>query len=162
VTVRLNGSATFLEVYIHEYSGLDTSFPLDVTASSIGNSATLDSGPATTNFANELIFGWGPDGGGGAGSGFTARSTFNGNITEDKVVSTVGTYNATASRSGGSGPWSMQMATFRAFNTPVSLMSNTGTVTNSTGRVKYRLSAGSGQPAGVYTTVITYTIYAAY
>jgi Concanavalin A-like lectin/glucanases superfamily len=42
------------------------------------------------------------------------------------------------------------------------LMANSGTVTNATGRVKYRLSAGSAQPAGTYTTMITYTIYAAY
>jgi hypothetical protein len=160
VTVTLSGSA-FLEVFIHEYSGLDTVSPLDVTASSTGSGTNVDSGPATTNFANELIFGHSVMNQVTApGSGFTARSTLNGDLTEDKIVSAIGTYDATASNLSGS--WSMQLAAFRASNTPVSLMSNTGTVTNSTGRVKYRLSAGSGQPAGTYTTVITYTIYAAY
>src|SRR5205823_9440833 len=42
------------------------------------------------------------------------------------------------------------------------LMSNTGTVTNSTGRVKYRLSAGSAQAAGTYTNLITYIITGTY
>jgi hypothetical protein len=79
---------------------------------------------------------------------------------EDRIVSAIGTYDATASFNGSN--WSMQMATFRASNTPVSLMSDTGSVTNSIGRVKYRLSAGSAQPAGTYTTIITYTIYATY
>jgi hypothetical protein len=142
---------------------LDTSFPLDVTATSSGTSANLDSGSAATNFANELIFGFGVEQSGSVsipGSGFTARLNNNGNLTEDKVVSTAGTYNAT--ETGDGNPWQMIMATFRASNTPVAIMSNTGTVTNSTGRVKYRLSAGAAQPAGTYTTIITYTIYAAY
>ena len=54
VTVTLNGSGNFLDAYIHEYSGLDAASPLDATASSTDNSANLDSGPATTSFANEL------------------------------------------------------------------------------------------------------------
>ena len=157
VTVKLSGAASFMEVYIHEYSGLDTALPLDATASAIGNSGSDDSGPATTNFANELVFGFGTSSL-TAGPGFTARSAglSDQSITEDRIVSAIGTYDATASFNGSN--WSMLMATFRASNTPVSLMSNTGAVTNSTGRVKYRLSVPSSQAAGMYTTVITYTI----
>ena len=163
MTVTLNGASigVSLEVYVHEYSGVDTVSPLDVTASSIGNSANLDSGPATTNFANDLIFGWAlAKSVNSSGAGFTPRSTFNSDLTEDKVVSAVGTYDATANGDGSN--WSMQMATFRASNTPVTLMSTTGPVASSTGRAKYRLSVAPSQTAGTYTTVITYTLTPTY
>ena len=59
VTVTFNQAATFVDVRILEYSGLDTSNPLDVTAGAIGNSATASSGNALTTKTNELIFGAG-------------------------------------------------------------------------------------------------------
>jgi hypothetical protein len=39
---------------------------------------------------------------------------------------------------------------------------SSSTAATATGRMKYRLSAGNAQAAGTYTTLITYTIYAAY
>src|SRR5439155_12821826 len=59
VTVTRSRSGGNLGVTIHEYAGIAASGALDVTASSTGNSTTLDSGPASTTSANELIFGWG-------------------------------------------------------------------------------------------------------
>jgi hypothetical protein len=49
-----------------------------------------------------------------AGSGYTSRaiSSLNGSILEDRVVSAVGSYNATAAIN--SGTWIMQMVAFRA------------------------------------------------
>ena len=101
-------------IYIHEYSGISKTNPFDVTASAIGSSSAMNSGSATTTNANDLIFG------GGAsinnvnqpGSGFTTRSTSYGNRTEDKTVTTVGSYNATATQN--SNGWVMHMVAFRA------------------------------------------------
>ncbi len=48
-----------MDLRVLEYSGLDTSSPLDVTAGAAGSSASPNSGAATTTSANELIFGAG-------------------------------------------------------------------------------------------------------
>ena len=115
VTVVFNQAARIVDVRILEYSGLDTSNPLDVTSSAAGSSVTPNSGAATTTSANELIFGAGTTATSfyAAGAGFTTRIiTGDGDIAEDKVVSSTGSYSATGRTS--SAPWVMQMATFRA------------------------------------------------
>ena len=165
VTITYSGSV-HADMEIHEYSGIDTAIPFDIATSATGNSSTVSpaSNFANTSFTNELIFGYGYTDSNtlSAGTGFTNREFINGDLSEDKMVFNAGSYNTTFGISGGSSKWVALMAAFRGIGTPVAIMSNTGTVTNSTGRVKYRLSAGAAQPAGTYTTVITYTIYAAY
>jgi hypothetical protein len=115
VTVTFNQAAAFPDERILEYSGLDQSVPLDVTAAAAGTGTSASSGPATTASANELIFGAGSTAGTpyiGAGTGFTSRVIdIFGNIAEDKTVSSAASYSATAPN--GSGNWVMQMATFR-------------------------------------------------
>ncbi len=75
VTVSFNQLAAFVDVRIVEYSGADTTNPLDVTAGAAGSSISPSSGAATTTAANELIFGAGMTGDGYAsgGAGFTSR-----------------------------------------------------------------------------------------
>jgi RHS repeat-associated protein len=116
VTVTFNQTAGFPNVNVLEYSGLSTTSPLDVTAGATGTGTTANSGSATTTSANELIVGMGNPTGSGftaAGSGFTSRiiNSFGG-ISEDKIVTSTGSYNATATLN--SGTWVMQMAAFRA------------------------------------------------
>jgi hypothetical protein len=113
VTVTFSGAATFPDIQILEYSGLSLSNPLDVTAGAAGTSSTASSGSATTGTASELIFGAGTTCGNftGAGSGFTQREiTSYGDIAEDRIVSSTGSYKATAPVNCG---WVMQMATFK-------------------------------------------------
>ena len=118
VTVKFNQTASYPNVNVLEYSGLDTANPLDVRAAATGSGTTANSGSATTTSANELIVGAGNPTSvfKSPGSGFTSRviNAFGG-ISEDKVVSSTGSYNATATLS--SGTWVMQMATFRASGT---------------------------------------------
>ncbi|HLK50464.1 MAG TPA: Ig-like domain-containing protein, partial [Bryobacteraceae bacterium] len=103
---------TFGRIYAHEYTGVRQVSPLDVTVAGAGAWGNLNSGSATTANAVDLIFA----GGGsaeavrGAGAGYTARSTAHGSITEDRVVSVAGAYNATATNRGGA--WAMQMVAF--------------------------------------------------
>jgi hypothetical protein len=115
VTVKFNQSAAYPDVRILEYSGLNPTSPLDVTAAGTGNGTSASSGSATTTSANELIFGAGTTAGTAftaPGSGFTTRIVnIYGSLAEDKTVSSAGSNAATATNSGGA--WVMQMATFK-------------------------------------------------
>jgi hypothetical protein len=114
VTVKFNGTASFPNMNVLEYSGLDPANPLDVSAGATGSGTTGNSGSKTTTSANELIVGAGNPSTvfTGPGSGFTNRMINGfGGITEDKIVSSTGNYNATATLT--SGAWVMQMAAFR-------------------------------------------------
>jgi hypothetical protein len=138
VTVTFNQAAAFPDVRILEYSGLDTKNPLDITAGAAGNGTAASSGAATTTSANELIFGAGMTGTvfTAAGAGFTSRiiTTPNTDIAEDEVVSSAGSYSASAT--GGAGNWVMQMATFVLASAPTptvtSVSPNSGTVDGGT------------------------------
>jgi hypothetical protein len=116
VTVRFSAAAAFPDVRILEYSGLNPTSPLDVTAAAVGNSATSSSGTATTTSASELLVGANMvfTSTTGAGAGFTNRMITrpDGDIAEDRIVSTAGSYQATAPLSS-TGPWIMQMAGFK-------------------------------------------------
>src|SRR5882762_6917846 len=117
VTVTFNVAAKFPDIVVLEYNGLDTINPLDVTAAAMGNSATSNSGAATTTNANDLLIGANvvQTGATGPGTGFTKRIITNpdADIAEDQVVSAIGSYSATAPLSP-SGLWIMQMVAFKA------------------------------------------------
>ena len=114
VTVRFDKTVAYVDVRILEYSGLDQTSPFDVGRSAAGSTATADSGAATTTFANELVLGGGITTGcfTGAGSGFTTRiiTSPDCDIAEDRIVSTAGSYSATAPQNVS---WIMQVATFK-------------------------------------------------
>ena len=116
VTVTFSIAAKYPDIRIAEYSGLDPVNPVDVTAAASGNSATSSSGAATTTNANDLLVGANlvQTTTTGAGSGFTSRliTQPDGDLLEDRTVTTAGSYSATAPLS--SGQWIMQMAAFRA------------------------------------------------
>ncbi len=107
-------SGNFGIVYVHEYTGIDRTSPLDVSKSATGTASAMSSGAATTTNATDLIFGAGassitvtqP------GAGFVSRSTASGNRTEDKVVTAAGSYAATATQNGNA--WVMHMVAFKA------------------------------------------------
>jgi hypothetical protein len=132
VTVTFSQAATYPDVRILEYRGVTT---LDVTAAASGSSASASSGSATTTVANELIFGADivSTTTTAAGSGFTSRiiTTPDGDIAEDKIVTTAGSNSATATLSA-SGSWIMQMATFSAVSGPQPSVSSLGPNTGST------------------------------
>ena len=116
VTVTFASAAAYPDIRILEYHGADANNPVDVMAANAGNSATSNSGSATTTNPTDLIFGanvvatmtTGP------GSGFTQRllTSPDGEIAEDQAVMATGSYSATAPLSS-SGPWIMQMVAFR-------------------------------------------------
>ena len=147
VTVTFSQSAASPDVRILEYRGVTT---LDVTAGASGSGTAANSGAATTTVANELIFGANTVATttGAAGSGFTSRmiTAPDGDIAEDKIVTTAGSNSATATLTS-SGPWVMQMATFSAVSAPVPTVSS--------------VSPNSGSTVGGTAVTITGTNFAA-
>jgi hypothetical protein len=116
VTVTFSRAATAPDIRILEYSGTDPNNPVDVTAANSGDSASSSSGSATTTNATDLIFGANivETGTSGSGSGFTTRLLTSpaGDIAEDQMVTTTGSYAASAPLTSA-GPWIMQMVAFR-------------------------------------------------
>ena len=77
--------------------------------------SAISSGLAATKNANDLIFGAGASASSvnKVGSGFTSRSGDFGNRTEDKNVTEVGSYDASASQAVANNPWVMHMVAFK-------------------------------------------------
>jgi hypothetical protein len=116
VTVSFDAAAAAVDVRILEYSGLSTTSPLDVTSAQSGTgSGDLSSGKATTTSNRELLVGAGmtTDIYASAGPGYTQRAiTALGDIVEDRVVSSAGSYAAEAP-DNASTEYVMQLVTFR-------------------------------------------------
>jgi chitodextrinase len=105
--------SSFGLIYVHEYSGLDSVNPVDAVISSAGTGSALNSGSLNTTTGTDLLFAAGASDNEVTtfSPGFTTRSVAFGNLTEDKVVSAIGTFNATATHSGTF--WIMQLVAFR-------------------------------------------------
>ena len=106
VTVTFSGLASYPDIRILEYSGIDTVNPVDTFAGAIGNSATSSNvSLQTTAAADLLVAGNTVQSSSIAGSGFTLRLTTSpdGDIAEDKIATTAGTYSASATLSATSG-----------------------------------------------------------
>ena len=100
VTVTFSAAATAPDIRILEYSGLNTTAPLDVTAAASGSGTSVSSGSATTTSANELILGATTVSAAtsGVGSGFTKRiqTVPDSDLVEDQIVTATGSYAATS------------------------------------------------------------------
>src|SRR5882672_308468 len=120
VKVTFTVAATFPDIRILEYAGMDSVSPVDVTASATGSTATSSTPAVVTSNASDLLFAantvatWTT----GPGTGWTNRviTSPDGDIAEDRIVSTAGSYSATASL-GGAGAWVMQMVAFKGLPT---------------------------------------------
>jgi RHS repeat-associated protein len=109
-----------VDVRVGEYSGLNTTSPVDVVSAATNTSSTANSGSATTTNANDLLIGAGVADGQmyAAGANYTSRvqpvNNFRNNqdILEDRIVTATGSYNATALLTASS-QWVMQMVAFK-------------------------------------------------
>ncbi len=115
VTVTFTQAATYVDLRITEYAGLRTSNPFDVGASDTGTGSVADSGSLATTAPSELLFAAGMTGAvfTAPGSGYTSRvvTSPDGDVIEDALSGSNGSYRATASLSGGT--WLMQLAAFK-------------------------------------------------
>jgi hypothetical protein len=131
VTVRTTASASFIKVQVVEYSGVNTSTPIDVQYGNTGSAGSASAG-GVTNFSNEMIFGFlASDGTGSAASGFTTVSAANGNvIINDAGGSPGGYYYSEGSSTAG---WSMQMAALELASTTETYACSTSSATGNCG-----------------------------
>jgi hypothetical protein len=116
VIVKFTKAASFPDVRIFEYQGLDTANPLDVTNGSSGTSFTASSGQVTTKAAEELVF---------ASDTVLSKTLSPGpgyvpiiltkffDIAEHQISSQKGNFNPSASLNASSN-WVMQVVTFKA------------------------------------------------
>jgi hypothetical protein len=115
VTVTFNPGAAYPDIRILEYKNLNQTAPFDVGSTGSGTAATANSGSVTTTAAPEVLVGAGMTQGyfTGAGTSYTKRmiTSPDADVAEDRVVTTSGSYNATAPVSGS---WLMQIAAFRS------------------------------------------------
>jgi len=162
VTMTLSGGATaWNQIEIHEYSGLATSSPLDVTASAFGTTGTspftVSSGSAVTTSSGELIFGYGNGIGANLtqGSGFTVRQTTAG-TSEDMVQTAAGSISATEVAHVGGTAYVMLMATFRPGDTtPPSVPTGLAATAVSAAQINLSWNASSDPDS----TVAGYKVY---
>jgi fibronectin type 3 domain-containing protein len=116
VTVTFTVPAVYVDLRIAEYRGIDNNNPVDVAIGAGGSGATTNSGLATTNNPNDLLVGASliAQTTVAAGTGYTSRiiTVPDNDILEDRLVTAVGSYNATARVTGGT--WVMHMVAFRA------------------------------------------------
>ena len=116
ITVTFNAAVNYPDVRIAEYSGIDPLNPVDVSVSGTGTGTTSNSGTVTTTNPNDLLVGanYVTTHSTGPGTSFTQRviTEPDGSILEDRIVTTAGSYNATAPLTNGS--WIMQMVAFKA------------------------------------------------
>ncbi len=113
MSVQLDAPVGEIELYVHEYANI-SAFGVAAGASGTGNTAVdgMQSPLVTTTVANELIFGYGTTGQAKVGTGLTLRSGFRGNVTEDRLLPTPGSYRTTATMLY-SASWTMIAATFK-------------------------------------------------
>ena len=112
VTVTLSAKSSYIELYLDEYAGINTTTPIDAEVGASGKAGTVSSGNATTTIAGDIIYGFCvADDTCSLGSGFSARSTFESNLAEDKLTASTGSYAATGSANEG---WTMQMVALKS------------------------------------------------
>lgn len=115
VTVTFSRAAVYVDLRIAEYSGLSQSNSFDAGLSATGSSSTANSGTLVTSSPSDLLFAGGITNTRftGAGSGFISRviTSPDGDILEDAIAPSAGSYSASAPLS--SGKWIFQLVAFK-------------------------------------------------
>jgi hypothetical protein len=116
VSVTFDQPAAFVDLRVAEYVGLSPSGAFDTGASASGSGGSANSGAVTTSASGELLVAAGMTGAvfTAPGAGWTTRVSTapDGDILEDSVAASQGSYSATASLSTGT--WLLQMAAFKS------------------------------------------------
>jgi hypothetical protein len=116
ITVTFTAAAPFPDIRVAEYSGIASNNPVDRAVGAIGSGTTSSSGALVTTNANDLLVGANivQTGTSGPGTGFTNRGITvpDSDILEDQIVTTAGSYTATATLTSA-GAWIMQLVAFK-------------------------------------------------
>jgi len=116
VKVTFSVPATWVDMRVVEYAGIDPVNPVDVVSAASGRSSTSSTPAVATTNANDLLVSANTltSLATNSGSGWTKRviTQPDGDLLQDKTVAAVGSYNSTSPMYGGD--WVMQMVAFRA------------------------------------------------
>jgi chitodextrinase len=116
VTVTFNEAAVYVDLRITEYARIRHASPFDGGTSANGSGSNASTGSVSAPAASELLFAAGMTGAvfTGPGPGFANRviTAPDGDIVEDAIAPSAGSYSASAPLSGGT--WLLQLAAFRA------------------------------------------------
>jgi chitodextrinase len=116
VTVTLDRPAIYVDLRITEYTRVRSVSPFDGGVSANGSGDNAATGSLTVPAASELLFAAGMTGAlfTGPGPGYTQRviTTPDGDLVEDAIAPSAGSYSASAPLNGGT--WLLQLAAFRA------------------------------------------------
>jgi hypothetical protein len=116
VKVTFSLAATYPDIRILEYSGIDPANPVDAVIGATGNSAVSSSGSLKTTNATDLLLAANcvQTSTAGGDAGFTQRmlTNPNGDIVEDRVVTLTGSYGVNTPLNG-TGAWVMQVSDLR-------------------------------------------------
>jgi hypothetical protein len=117
VTIRFGTAATSPDIRILEYNGINTVSALDGAVGGIGNGTTSSTGNLQTKNPADLLVAANTveTSTNGTSSGFTQRMLTqpDGDIAEDRVVTSTGSYSAVVPLAGA-GAYVMQIAAFKA------------------------------------------------
>jgi len=106
VTTVVTGSPAYHEVYLHEYSGLDSRSPLDAFSVEVAKGTMFNSGSITTTASHDLLYGIEIDSHrGSADADWTTRSILDSNVAADRDAPSPGTYAFTGQSLGASIAW---------------------------------------------------------
>ncbi len=114
VTATFDATVSAPELRLLEYAGLKTMSPVDTTnQGQAGGSKTVTTGAATTTHAYDLLVGCetSTDTVKNLGTGYTLRVTAGGDIVEDKIVTSTGSYTADATLFNDA-DWMMRIVAF--------------------------------------------------
>jgi len=114
VTAVWSGNAMYCEIRIAQYSGLAKTSPVDKAVHTTGNTSSQSIGPINTTHAHDLLFAAIVGSSTMPGAGYSQRISFVGDFVEDRVVTTTGSFLATAS--GTATNWVGQLVAFKGAN----------------------------------------------
>jgi hypothetical protein len=113
LTVHFDQPAVYVDLRVTEYSGLRQPDPFDAAVSASGGTGPATTGTLMVSAPSELLFAAGMTGGvfSAPGTGYASRviTAPDGDLVEDLVTGSAGSYGATAAVSG---TWLLQLAAF--------------------------------------------------
>jgi chitodextrinase len=116
VTVTFSQPAAYVDLRVTEYARIQGANPFDGGTSASGSGGNASTSSVSAPAASELLFAAGMTGAvfTGPGAGFTSRviTSPDGDIVEDEIATSAGSYSSSAPLSGGT--WLLQLAAFRA------------------------------------------------
>ncbi len=146
ITVQFSAAARYPDIRILEYRGLDRVSPVHASTFGSGSSATAGTGTVTTSVPNVLLLAANQvqTSTAGAGSGYTARvlTAPNGDIVQDGIATTAGSYSAAAPLNS-SGYWIMQLVAFAGASTAGDATRPTVTIASPTSGGTYASTAST-------------------